>query len=140
MLGSRPVSAVHEPPGGLDPEQPYLELRVPADPEYVRAVRLAAGDMGGRVGLSVDELDDVRLAVDEVCSMLIGAGGAGITVRMQARHRLLIIDARSPGTRSATVPTELSEILIRALVDTCTFTDRDREARFELRKTARELG
>src|SRR6185312_13432826 len=64
--------------------EPFIELRIPPDPAYVRVARLAAGDMGGRVGFSVDELDDVRLAVDELCAVLIGAGGKVLELRMQA--------------------------------------------------------
>ena len=120
-------------------EQPFIELRIPPDPAYVRVARLAAGDMGGRVGFSVDELDDVRLAVDELCAVLIGAGGHVLELRMQANERTLIIEGCTPGATTVTAPSELSEMLIRALVDTCTISTEDRDVHFEMRKLAREI-
>jgi hypothetical protein len=122
-----------------NPELPFIELRIPPDPAYVRVARLAAGDMGGRVGFSVDELDDVRLAVDELCAVLIGAGGHVLELRMQARDRTLIIDGCTSEAKSATAPSELSEMLIRALVDSCVITTQAREVCFEMHKLAREI-
>jgi serine/threonine-protein kinase RsbW len=122
-----------------NPEEPFIELRIPPDPAYVRVARLAAGDMGGRVGFSVDELDDVRLAVDELCAVLIGAGGHVLELRMQARDRTLIIEGCTAEAKSPTAPSELSEMLIRALVDSCVITTQAREVRFEMHKLAREI-
>src|SRR4029077_756386 len=120
MLRSRLASGIEETePMKVDPGHPFVEFRIPPDPAYVRIARLAAGDMGGRVGFSVDELDDVRLAVDELCAVLIGAGGHVLELRMQALDRTLVIEGCTPGATTASAPSELSEMLIRALVDTC---------------------
>jgi serine/threonine-protein kinase RsbW len=123
----------------MNPDHPFIELRIPPDPAYVRVARLAAGDMGGRVGFSVDELDDVRLAVDELCSILIGAGGHVLELRMQVLERNLVIDGRTPDARSVVAPSELSEMLLHALVDSWTFKVLDREVWFEMHKLAREI-
>jgi hypothetical protein len=144
MLKSRP-GANHQRDGqgedGLktDPNEPFIELRIPPDPAYVRVARLAAGDMGGRVGFSVDEIDDLRLAVDEVCSILIGAGGHVIELRMQAQARTLVIEGSTPNAANAIAPSDLSEMLIRALVDACEFGTRGRDVCFEMHKQAREI-
>src|SRR5262245_11796674 len=106
----------------VDPRHPFVEFRIPADPAYLRTARVAAGDMGGRVGFSIDELDDVRLAVDEMCAVLIGTGASVIEVRMQARERTLIVEGRAPDARTEIVASELSEMLLGALVDSCVFT------------------
>jgi serine/threonine-protein kinase RsbW len=140
MLRSRPTIGTHDHERlAMDANYPCVDLRIPADPVYVRIARLAAGDMGGRVGFSVDELDDVRLAVDEVCATLISAGGTFLELRMQARDRALIIEGRMPDARAATAPTDLSEMLLRALVDACTFTSQDGGVSFEMHKLAREI-
>lgn len=123
----------------MDAHYPFVEFRIPADPAYVRIARLAAGDMGGRAGFSVDELDDVRLAVDEVCATLISAGGTVLELRMQAHDRALVIEGRLPDARAAVAPTELSEMLLRALVDSFEFTAADGGVRFEMSKLAREI-
>jgi len=123
----------------VEPRHPFVEFRIPPDPAYVRIARLAAGDMGGRVGFSIDELDDVRLAVDEMCAVLIGTGASVIEVRMQARERTLIVEGRAPDARTEMVASELSEMLLGALVDSCEFTVRGREACVEMQKLAREI-
>jgi len=123
----------------LDASIPYIEFRIPPDPAYVRIARLAAGDMGGRVGFSIDELDDVRLAVDEMCAVLIGARGAVIEIRMQARDRTLLVEGRVPDARAEIAPSELSEMLLGALVDSCEFSVSGRDLCVEMQKLAREI-
>ena len=123
----------------VDPRLPFVEFRIPPDPAYVRIARLAAGDMGGRVGFSIDELDDVRLAVDEMCAVLIGTRASVIEVRMQARERTLIVEGRAPDAATEIVASELSEMLLGALVDSCVFTVRGHEACVEMQKLAREI-
>ena len=123
----------------VDPRHPFVEFRIPPDPAYVRIARLAAGDMGGRVGFSIDELDDVRLAVDEMCAILIGARGALIEIRMQARDRTLLVEGRVPDARAEIAPSELSEMLLGALVDSCEFSVRGRDLCVEMQKLAREI-
>jgi len=123
----------------MDASVPFIEFRIPPDPAYVRIARLAAGDMGGRVGFSIDELDDVRLAVDEVCAILIGAGGPVLEIRMQARDRTLIMEGRVPDARAEIKPTELSDMLLGALVDSCEFSRRGQDVCVEMHKLAREI-
>ncbi|MCC6483441.1 MAG: ATP-binding protein [Armatimonadetes bacterium] len=47
---------------------PIIELRVPCSPEYVSVVRLAVLGLCGRIPLSYDEVEDLRLAVGEACA------------------------------------------------------------------------
>jgi serine/threonine-protein kinase RsbW len=123
----------------MDSSVPFIEFRIPPDPAYVRIARLAAGDMGGRVGFSIDELDDVRLAVDEVCAILIGARGPVLEIRMQARDRTLVMEGRVPDARAEISPSELSEMLLGALVDSCEFSRDGRAVCVEMHKLAREI-
>jgi hypothetical protein len=140
MLRSRYASGVQENEKlSLDKSRPFVEFRIPPDPAYVRIARLAAGDMGGRVGFSIDELDDVRLAVDEMCAVLIGTGASIVEVRLQAQERTLIVEGRAPDARQEIAPSELSEMLLGALVDSCVFNVRGREATVEMQKLAREI-
>jgi hypothetical protein len=52
-----------------------VRLAVPAAPEFVRLVRLTAADVAARAGFSLDEIDDLRMAVDELCFALTGLEG-----------------------------------------------------------------
>ena len=123
----------------LDPGLPFVELRIPADPAYVRTARLAVGDLGGRVGFSVAELDDVRLAVDELCSLLIGCGGHLVELRVQAHDRTLFVEGSAPEVRADVALSDLSATLLHALVDSWTLMTRGREACFEMHRKAREI-
>ena len=48
-----------------------VEMRVPADGAYVATLRLAAASLAVRCDLTIDEIEDLRLAVDEACALLL---------------------------------------------------------------------
>lgn len=52
-------------------------LTLPAAPEFVRLARLTCAGLGTRIGMGYDEVEDLRIAVGEACSVLIGAGRPG---------------------------------------------------------------
>ena len=52
-----------------------VRLEVPATPEFLRVTRLTAAGVATRVGFSFDEVDDLRIAIDEVCFSLLGPRG-----------------------------------------------------------------
>jgi serine/threonine-protein kinase RsbW len=43
-----------------------ITLSVPSKPEYAKAVRMTAATLVSRTGLAYDEVDDVRMAAEEV--------------------------------------------------------------------------
>lgn len=53
-----------------------VQLRLPAEPSLSRVLRLAASGMASLTGFSVDEIEDIKIAVSEVLIALIehGAG------------------------------------------------------------------
>ncbi len=48
-----------------------VRLSLPATPEYVRIVRLAASGIATNLGFDVDELDDLRVAVGELVNLTL---------------------------------------------------------------------
>jgi hypothetical protein len=61
-----------------------VELRMPADPDLVSAIRLAASAMAATGKCTISEIDDVKLAVSEVLLALIEHGsGDRLAVSMQ---------------------------------------------------------
>ena len=77
-----------------------VALTFPPYSEYLRTVRLVAADAAGRAGLDVDEVEDFRIAVDELCHLLMsgtdhsvtvsfGVSGACVLARGSARARSL---------------------------------------------------
>ena len=69
--------------GGRIPE---VHLALPATPEFVRLARVTATGLASRAGFSIDEVEDLRLAIDELCFTLIGSKGR--EGRLALRYRL----------------------------------------------------
>ena len=50
-----------------------VELTLPAQQNMMLVLRLTTAGVIARAGLTVDRMDDVKLAVEEACSCMIGA-------------------------------------------------------------------
>lgn len=50
-----------------------VELSLPAQQNMMLVLRLTTAGVIARAGLTVDKMDDVKMAVEEACSCLIGA-------------------------------------------------------------------
>lgn len=48
-----------------------VEMKIPANAEWVRVVRLATAGVAGRAGFSYDDVEDIKLAVAEACNNAI---------------------------------------------------------------------
>ena len=89
LLGQR---TAHHPPGARaggaertdvstptagEPTSDLVELRVPADPAYLTVVRTASAGLAARLDLTLDEIEDLRIAVDEACTLLLDPATTG---------------------------------------------------------------
>jgi serine/threonine-protein kinase RsbW len=61
------AAALPSPPTTGD----VVELAVPASPAYVAVVRTATAGLAARVDITVDRIEDLRIAVDEACALLM---------------------------------------------------------------------
>jgi serine/threonine-protein kinase RsbW len=48
-----------------------VELTVPADPAYIAVLRTVTASLAARRDFTLDEIDDLRIAVDEACALLL---------------------------------------------------------------------
>ncbi|HZY97778.1 MAG TPA: ATP-binding protein [Candidatus Cybelea sp.] len=48
-----------------------VDLRIPSRPEWVALARLAAATVANRLSFSIEEIEDVKLAVAEACTAVI---------------------------------------------------------------------
>jgi len=96
-----------------------VRLAVPALPEYVRLARLTAAGLASRLGFSFDEVEDLRIAVDELCYLLVGPdgreGSITLTYAMEG-DSLVIVGHGAAGPRAAEFA-DLSEQILAAIVD-----------------------
>lgn len=51
-------------------KQPYdfVEMKIPAKPDYVAIIRLTLSGVANRMGFSYDEIEDMKIAVSEACT------------------------------------------------------------------------
>jgi serine/threonine-protein kinase RsbW len=61
--------------GGCDVSE-VIELTLPVRPELLVLVRFTASTLAARAKFSVEEIDDLRLAADEMCLSLTGGDAA----------------------------------------------------------------
>jgi hypothetical protein len=71
-----------------------IEIRVPADPHLSRVVRLAASGVASLSDFTVDEIEDIKVAVSEILLALIEhGGGQPVDMRLDVVGTQFLIDA-----------------------------------------------
>jgi serine/threonine-protein kinase RsbW len=113
-------------------------LSMPATPQLLRVARLTAAGLAGRIGFSFDEIEDVKIAVDELCFALVGSKGrqGTLTLRYILGEGVLSIEGRGAFTDVGPEPTasELSAQILAAVVDEHELGVDGTEVRFRLLK------
>ncbi|MFL6115244.1 MAG: ATP-binding protein [Catenulispora sp.] len=72
LLHSTVVAAPTTVPTRAAPEAEGVRLAIPADKDFVILARSVAAHLGARLGMSVADIDDLRLAVNEACCLFLG--------------------------------------------------------------------
>ena len=49
----------------------YIEIRVPAKPQYVSVIRLTISGLAVRVGFTYDEIEDLKIATSEAVTNVV---------------------------------------------------------------------
>jgi Histidine kinase-like ATPase domain len=118
-----------------------VRLVVPAAPEYLRLVRLTAAGLASRLGFTFDEVEDLRIAVDELCFHLLGDADdeppdepRTMDLIYSAGPDSITITGQTGLTGSVPEPSELSEQILDALVDEHEVSGGDGVVTFRLRK------
>ena len=116
-----------------------VRLTMPATPQLLRVARLTAAGLAGRLGFSFDEIEDVKIAVDELCFALVGSRGraGSLTVTYRLGDHALTIEGEgtfSEGNEQAPAPSDLSAQILAAVVDDHELTRDGSTMRFRLVK------
>lgn len=128
------------------PTQEEVRLVVPATPEFLRLARVTATGLASRLGFSYDDVEDLRLAIDELCFALIGSRGkeGTVSLRYAMPEGALEIEgagrfAGAPTGNGPPVLSDLSKQILAALVDEYeVFVAGGGEPSFRLRKARQE--
>lgn len=102
----------------------HFEVVVPLRTRYASTLRIIAASLGAEAGFSVDEIDDLRLALDEVFSMLAEHhGGARVRTTFRVDGPQLVATLTLESGPIGARPDELAANILRSVVDRCDFTD-----------------
>ncbi len=58
-----------------------IDLVVPADGAYLAVLRTAAAGLAARLDFTLDDIEDLRIAVDEACAILLSQASPGARLR-----------------------------------------------------------
>jgi hypothetical protein len=128
-------SAIHEVRATVDD----VNLVIPPSSKFLRALRLVAADAGARAGLDLAEIEDLRIAVDELCHALMTATDHHLHVTFRTDEGTVVAHG-STRSRGGGVPprmTELSRTIVSGVCDWFELADQGSEIVFVAVKQAR---
>jgi serine/threonine-protein kinase RsbW len=119
-----------------------VRLVVPAAPEFLRISRIMAAGVASRGGFTLDEVEDLRIAIDELCFSLVGSHGrtGTVSVRYLLGPGQLVVEGRgrfTDGLGNEPVVSVLSHQILAAVVDECELSEGDLGPAFRLVKRRR---
>ena len=129
-----------------------VSIEIPAQPNYLSFARLIVGALATDIDLTIDEIEDLYLAVDELCLTLLrnvldDSSRLRIVVKwspdqVHVRCQVALRPDGSEATPDLTLlesPTAISELILDALVDEHGVTTGVHEITAWLRKYRRPL-
>lgn len=80
----------------------HVELRVPASSAYLAVLRTAAAGLAARLDFTLDDIEDLRIAVDEACALLLplAVDDARLTCRFELDGPTLQVAVSVPSDAS----------------------------------------
>ena len=83
-----------------------VQLGVPADGAYLAILRTATAGIAARLQYTLDEIEDLRIAVDEACAMLLAVTqqGGELTCRFEISKGVLTVRVSVPTVGVAPLP------------------------------------
>ncbi|HUF84827.1 MAG TPA: ATP-binding protein [Acidimicrobiia bacterium] len=112
-----------------------LRLLVPPNVQHLRAVRLVAADTAGRAGFDIEQTDDLRIAVDELCHSVMRFASGPITLVFAADDDRVTIEGSAPCDPPGPTPPlldPLSEAILNSVSQFFEIIDSPPDVRFML--------
>jgi hypothetical protein len=96
-----------------------VRLTVPAALEYVRIIRLTGSGVASRLAFDVEEIENLRVAIDELASMAIEAADGGmLDIIFESGENELRIEGCAPAKAGAEVGIDaLTGQILKAVID-----------------------
>jgi serine/threonine-protein kinase RsbW len=128
----------------MDPLAGRIELCLPPDSRYMRLARLMASGVATTCGLPLEEVEDFRIAVDELCATLIEMGdGQPLRLEFELGSDSLSVRATTEAAHSAAIDEErlaLSRQILDVVTDGHDLTQSAGSVTFTARKLVRGRG
>ncbi len=95
-------------------ERSYAELRIPADPRLLRVARVTAAALGVELSFTVQDVEDLRVAVDELAAAVIDGRPTDdlLELTFEVVDSSLVVSGRVAG---AGAPAELHPVAVDLL-------------------------
>jgi hypothetical protein len=115
-----------------------VHLVIPASSEFLRALRLVAADAAVRAGLDCEQVEDFRIAVDELSHAVMTATDHHLHVTFRTDTEKVVArgSARSRGGGIAPSLSELSTTIVAGVCDSFDLTETRSEITFVVVKHA----
>ena len=96
-----------------------VRLSVPAELEFVRIVRLTGSGVASRLGFDVEEIENLRVALDELASLAIEVAESGeLEITFFTTDTELHIVGRAPVADGVVIAVEaLTAQILKAVID-----------------------
>jgi serine/threonine-protein kinase RsbW len=62
-----------------------IKVVIPAEPRFLRIVRLTVAGLAGEVGFGLRDIEDLRVAIDEMCAVVIEDADPGLELALRCR-------------------------------------------------------
>lgn len=80
-----------------------VTVRLPAEGAYLSVLRMVTAGLAARLDFTVDEIEDLKIAVDEACAMLLAGAvpGADVDVTFTVGDDVLHVSVTVPSVSGA---------------------------------------
>lgn len=121
-----------------------IDLSLPPDSRYMRLARLMASGVATTCGLPLEEVEDFRIAVDELCATLIELGdGQPVHLTFDLAADALVVHATTRSSTARVLDEErlaLSRQILEVVTDGYDLTSLDGNVELTARKVLRGSG
>ncbi len=113
---------------------------IPANPSHLQVLRLVAAGLAARLSFTIDEIEDLKIAVDELSAYLTGSQGrdGSIEISFQIEGTSITIRGTgrfAPGHGVRTDLTAFSKMILDTVVDSASLEQSDGVPTFTLVKS-----
>ena len=90
-------------PAGAPVAKDEVVVRLPAEGAYLAVLRMVTAGLAARLDFTIDEIEDLKIAVDEACAMLLSGAlpGSELTVSFTVGDDVLHVAVAVPTSSGA---------------------------------------